>query len=696
MTMRSFRYNLTNDQPLALDGTSLTIEDVVAVARFGRKVRLTAEAVERIDKCRMMVEVLLEEGEKVYGLTTGFGKLRDIAIPPEQTAQLQTNLIRSHACGVGNPFAEDVVRAALLLRANTLCRGHSGIRVAVVDQLVHMLNDGVFPYVPEKGSLGASGDLAPLSHLGLVLMGDPDGRYYPRKRRRGGLVGRSMDEDFVGMPSASQLEAVARQEGWTFRPIRLEAKEGLAINNGTQFMTAVACLAAYDSFFTLRFAELAGAMSLEAAAAVRGAYDPRIHAVRDHAHQAESAKRIIGYCDGSQIIGLYFNSARINRAASHFNEVREHLARIDSELSQELSWSSEPVDAIVRDIGRLKQRMEAVARAVAEGNLNGQSTAEVAKWLPHDQIGFFKQFMQPLRRDAVEILRAFEQEDLPELAVTRKARTALVAAVDQLNEVVPDAPIIQDDYSIRCFPQVLACGHRALWDVCETVEIEINSATDNPLLFPPRPEDGKARTADEYGAWLRDHLAAASEGVIGGGNFHGEPIAIMMDYFTIAMAEVASISERRINHLVDESHSRGLPPFLIESSGLNSGFMIPQYTAAALVSENKVLAHPASVDSIPACANTEDHVSMGTIAARKCAEVIDNVRQVIAVEMLAGYQGLQFRRPLNPGRAVSRVVQRLASAGIARYQDDRVLYPDIQGVKKLMSDERLLACLNLD
>jgi len=200
-------------------------------------------------------------------------------------------------------------------------------------------------------------------------------------------------------------------------------------------------------------------------------------------------------------------------------------------------------------------------------------------------------------------------------------------------------------------------------------------------------------TPDVYAVWLRENLAAANEGVIGGGNFHGEPIAIMMDYFTIAMAEIASISERRINHLVDESHSRGLPPFLIESSGLNSGFMIPQYTAAALVSENKVLAHPASVDSIPSCANTEDHVSMGTIAARKCAEVIDNVRQVVAVEILAAFQGLHFRLPLAPGRAIRCVLEELADAGVEPYLDDRVLYPDIQGVKKMMSEPRFLACL---
>ncbi|MDP8223142.1 MAG: aromatic amino acid lyase [Candidatus Lernaella stagnicola] len=689
--MRSFRYDPTTSKPLAIDGEGLTIEDVVSVARFGRRVEIAATAKERIERCRIMVEVLLEQGEKVYGLTTGFGKLRDIAIAPDDTAQLQVNLIRSHSCGVGDPFAEDVVRAAILLRANTLCRGHSGVRVLVVEELLNMLNDGIYPYIPEKGSLGASGDLAPLSHLGLVLIGDPDGQFYPREKRTGDLVRRCVSEDFEDMPPADDLEAVAEREGWTFRPVTLAAKEGLAINNGTQFMTAVACLAVYDAFFTLRFAELAGAMSLEAGYGVRGAYDPRIHGVRDHAYQAESAARIIGYCEATQIIGLYFNSARLNRAASHFNDVLEQLDRLEREIEDAARLAAFP--KLRQAIRLLHENMDRLANGVATGSIDGGDIKHVAARSPRDQIGFFKQLMLPLRREAIDILRAFEAEDLPEIAVSRKARTSLVAALDQLNEVVPDAPIIQDDYSFRCYPQVLACGYRALWDVCLTVEVEINSATDNPLLFPPQPADGPLPTKEAYREWLRAHLADASEGVIGGGNFHGEPIAIMMDYFTIAMAEIANISERRINHLVDESHSRGLPPFLVESSGLNSGFMIPQYTAAALVSENKVLAHPASVDSIPSCANTEDHVSMGTIAARKCAEVLDNVRQVIAVEILAAYQGLEFRRPLSPGRPICRAVDVLAAAGITRSHDDSVLYRGMQRVKSLMSEKTLLDCL---
>jgi histidine ammonia-lyase len=687
--MRSFAYELSCDEPLAIDGTNLTIEDVVSVARFGRRVTVAPQAVGNIARCRTMVEVLLEQGEKVYGLTTGFGKLRDIAIPPEQTAQLQRNLIRSHSCGVGDPFGEDVVRAAILLRANTLCRGHSGVRLVVVEQLLNLLTDGVYPYIPEKGSLGASGDLAPLSHLGLVLMGDPAGRYYPSANRREALVRRCTAEDFVDMPAPENLEDVAAAEGWSFRPVSFEAKEGLAINNGTQFMTAVACLSAYDSFFTLRFAELSGAMSLEASFGVRGAYDPRIHLVRDHAFQAESAARIIAYCGDSQIIGLYFNSARLNRALLHLSEAREHLDRLAAALGDDAT-----VADLIVGITDLRTRMAKLAADVAGGQLEGRTVDQIAALMAREQIGLFKQWMTPLRRDAVELLREFERRDFPESTAGRKARTSLVGAVDQLNEVVPDAPIIQDDYSFRCYPQVLACAYRALWAVTETVEVEINSATDNPLLFPPSPPaDSEPMSAEQYADWLRGELEAAGEGVIGGGNFHGEPIAIIMDYFAIAMAEIANISERRINHLVDESSSRGLPPFLIESSGLNSGFMIPQYTAAALVSENKILAHPASVDSIPTCANTEDHVSMGTIAARKCAEIIGNVQQVIAVEILAAYQALQFRQPLQPGRHICRVVDTLADVGIARMIDDRVLYPDMNGVKQLMRDPRFLACL---
>ncbi len=694
--MKDLPYDLDSTSTLLLNGRDLRVEDVVAVARLGRPVAIDPAAKRRVGRCRKMVEVLLGENEKVYGLTTGFGKLRDVVIPLEDTAKLQKNLIMSHSCGVGEPFSEEVVRAMTLLRANTLCRGNSGIRLAVIEQLVNMLNDGVYAYVPEKGSVGASGDLAPLSHLGLVLIGHPDGRYMSRARRAdaGADPLHPREGDFVGMPADDQLEQVAEQEGWkSFRPIALEAKEGLAINNGTQPMTAVACLAIYDGYYGLRFAELAGALSLEAQRGVRNAYDPRLHEVRPQGYQEEIAQRVIGYCQGSQIIDLYLNSAHLGSAGRYLREAEEFLAQVASDV--EAAGSGEPltVRTAREGVRSLAEDLSQVIPTGDDGKPDADLIAKRSELPPRQQISRYYGLLRPLRERASDLLREVDSATFPETEASSKVRSSLVAAIKQLDDAVPDSPLVQDDYSFRCFPQVLACAHRALDHAHDIVETEINSATDNPLLFPP---EGGPRDPEDYAAWLREdseRIEACKASVLGGGNFHGEPIAVVMDYFAIAMAEVANIAERRIAHLTDENHSRGLPSFLIDSSGLNSGFMIPQYTAAALVSENKVLCHPASVDSIPTCANTEDHVSMGTIAARKAAEVLDNVLDVVAIEILTAYQGLKFRLPLEPGVRLRRVVEVLAENGVRRYEDDRVPYTDFRRIRGLMRERVLLGCL---
>lgn len=670
---------------LALDGRTLTLEDVVAVARHGRPVAVADDARRAIGRCREMVEVLLDENEKVYGLTTGFGKLRDVAIPRQDTERLQENLIMSHACGVGRPMSEDQVRAALVLRANTLCRGNSGVRVEVVEQLVNMLNDGVYPYVPEKGSVGASGDLAPLSHLALVLIGHPEGRYMPREHREAGADPQQPRErDFVGMPEPGELAAVAEREGWkAFRPLRLEAKEGLAVNNGTQIMTAVACLVLYDGFHALRFAELAGALSLEAQRGVRDAYDPRLHEARPQAGQPEVAARVLAYCEGSQILDLYLNSGSLYQAQDQLRRAAGFLTDV---AGPEAGAVREEAEALAVDL-------ESVIPTRSDGRADAAVLAGWSSLGDREQIALFYRVLRPLRKRASDLLRVLDSESFPHHQETAgKARTALVAAVKQLDDAVPETPWVQEDYSFRCFPQVLACAWRAWEHVAEIVEVEINSATDNPLLFPPDPGDD-AMSPASYGAWLRAERGRIGEcrrGVLGGGNFHGEPVAQAMDYLAIAFAEVANIAERRVAHLVDEHLSRGLPPFLIDSSGLNSGFMIPQYTAAALVSENKVLCHPASVDSIPTSANSEDHVSMGTHAARKAAEVLDNVLDVIAIEVLAAYQGLKFRLPLEPGARLRSVLELLAERGVHRYEDDRVPYRDFQKLRRLMREKAFL------
>ena len=708
--MKPLRYDLEAAEVLLLDGRTLDLEQVVAVARCGRRVGLSEEARRRIGRCREMVEVLLDENEKVYGLTTGFGKLRDVVIPREQTAKLQENLIMSHSCGVGRPFSEEVVRAAILLRANTLCCGNSGIRVEVVEQLVNMLNDGIYPYIPEKGSVGASGDLAPLSHLALVLIGHRDGLYLPRQKRdgRGAARLRPEMEDFQPMPAEGELKGVAREEGWkAFRPIALEAKEGLAVNNGTQIMTAVACLAVYDGYYGLRFAELAGALSLEAQRGVRNAYDPRLHEVRPQAaarrtdgddgrhevfRQPEVAQRIIAYCDGTQILDLYLNSAHLYRAGRHLREAAEFLDGIAPELEGKGTSAPPTVRNAPAEVRALADLVDKVIPVDDQRNADAKRISRWSNRPPRRQIDRFNHLLRPLRERASDLLRVVDRKTFPHTETYGKARSALVEAVRQLNEAVPDAPLVQDDYCFRCFPQVLTCAYRALEHVHDVVEQEINSATDNPLLFPPEPPEADM-TPKAYGQWLRadsQRVEECKRGVLGGGNFHGEPIAVAMDYFAIAVAEVANIAERRIAHLVDENVSRGLPAFLIDSSGLNNGFMIPQYTAAALVSENKVLCHPASVDSIPTCANSEDHVSMGTIAARQAAEVLDNVLDVIAIEILTAYQGLKFRLPLEPGGPLRRAVAVLAENDVFRYDDDRVPYRDFEKVRNLMRKNVLL------
>ncbi len=705
---------MTSIKPLLLDGRSLTIRDVADVGRRRRRVGISPDAAHRVVRCRAMVDQLLEWNEKVYGLTTGFGKLRDVVIPPEKAKELQTNIIRSHACGVGKPFAEDVVRAAILLRANTLCLGHSGIRMETLEQLVGLLNDDVYPFVPQKGSVGASGDLAPLAHLALVVIGDPGGRYFPRARRStNAVVVESRDEDFENLSADSAgLATLADREGWTWRPVTLEAKEGLALTNGTQFMTAVASLALWDLRRLLRGADAAMAMSFEALRGVRDAFHPLVHAARNLEGQGDIAARVLAYGEGSQILSLHLSSAHLQHACINLDESADHL----KQMQQDIGSASVPprmrtsalddvlkippahpvaVGDALQEVARVRRSLGEIIPRDSDGFLPDEIGNNWTQMDQREQIVFFENLLAPLRRAVTDLLCKVDDPSFPDIPSAHKVRSALLAAASQIKHAVPDTPLVQDDYSIRCHPQVAACAYRAVRHAEEIVAVEINSATDNPLLFPPEPDESVA-TLEEYRAWLQadpDRRRLCRERVLSGGNFHGQPVAAVMDYLAIAAAEIGSISERRTAHLVDDSLSRGLPPFLIESSGLHSGFMIPQYTAAALVSENKILAHPASVDSIPTCAGAEDHVSMGTIAARKAAEVIENVSVVAAVEMLTAYQALKFREPLAPGLPIRRIADFLADAGIRRYAEDRVMYPDILRVRDLMRDERFLNML---
>ncbi len=505
-------------ETLELHGDRLTLEDVERVALGPSvEVRLGASAAKAMAASRAVVETAVAEGRVVYGLTTGFGALAEVVVPPARITELQENLIRSHAAGVGEPLPEADVRAIMLLRANVLALGYSGIRVEVVERILDLLNHRIHPVVPARGSVGASGDLAPLSHIALALMGEGDVQVDGRR------------DDAAAALRAAGLE-----------PVRLEAKEGLALNNGTQAMTGVGVLALLAAERAAETAEVTGAMSLEALRGTPDAFDEALMRVRPQPGQAASAARL--------------------RALLRDSEIRE-------------------------------------------------------------------------------------------------------------SHRVGD-PRVQDAYSLRCMPQVHGAARQAFAYARQVLEVEANSATDNPLIFP---EDGR---------------------ILSGGNFHGQPVAQVLDLVTMACADLASISERRIARLVDPVLS-GLPAFLSPDAGTNSGFMVPQIAAASLVNEIKLLATPASVDSIPTDANKEDHVSMGMTAARQARNAVSLLETVLALELLAAAQGLEFLRPLRPGRRVETAYQLLRDR-VAPLERDRVLGPDIETAEAIVRSGGLAGIWNQD
>ncbi len=473
---------------IEIDGESLTFEQVLAVA-YGEQgkpcVVLDESAKAAVERSAAAVDTLLERGEIAYGITTGFGAFKDKIISREQVEELQRNIVLSHSVGVGDAFDTPTVRAIMLIRANTLARGFSGIRLETLERILECLNRGVHPVIPEKGSLGASGDLAPLAHFACVLIGEGEAEF------GGEIVG--------------GVEALERAG---LKPLTLKAKEGLALTNGTTVMTAVGLLETARAIRLADLADTAGCLSLEALNGTVSAFDERIHALRPHPRQIDTARNLRGILEGS------------------------------------------------------------------------------------------------------EFLRGFDPTN------------------------------VQDAYTLRCMPQVHGACRDAVAYAEWLLKIELNSVTDNPLIFVTEG-DLENPPADAGGP----DLGTASIEVISGGNFHGEPLALAFDYLTIALAELGNISERRIMRLTDEaSNAHVLPAFLTENGGLNSGFMIVQYTAAALCTENKVLAHPASVDTIPSSANVEDHVSMGATAALKLRKVVDNLEIILALELLCAAQGIDFRK----------------------------------------------------
>jgi histidine ammonia-lyase len=509
-----------NHQPalLSLDGASLTLQAVVAVARGHRPMALTDAARARVAESRAWVDRVVADGQPtVYGVNTGFGVFANRRVARQDAEQLSRNLILSHALGVGDPLPEDVVRAAMLIRANTLAIGHSGVALEIIDTLIAMLNRRVTPIVPEKGSLGASGDLATLSHLALVFTTDVNDR----------------DEDSgQALYAGERLSGREAMRRAGIPRVILGAKEGLALNNGATFSTAIAALAIHDAEVLLDNAIVAAAMSLEALRGVSAAFDERLHRARRQVGQIEIAARL-----------------------------------------RELIAGSTLIDSTER---------------------------------------------------------------------------------------------VQDAYSLRAVPQVLGPIRETIAFVRGIVERELNAATDNPLIFLDLPSDNKA---------------------LSGANFHGEPIALAMDYLKIAASEIASLSERRLFRLSDEKLSDGLPAMLIEHGGLNSGYMLAQYTAAALVSDNKTLAHPDSVDSIPTSAGQEDFNPMAMNAARHCAEIVANAQRVVALELLASAQALDLRLRANPGARLGRGTQQAwerIRREVSFLEKDRLLAPEVAKMTELV------------
>jgi histidine ammonia-lyase len=518
-------------QALHINGNDLTLEEVREVAVDGRPVLLSPDAREAVDQARAVVDALVVSNQVSYAITTGVGKLSDVRIAGDQIRELQVNLVRSHAVGVGDALSGREVRAMMLLRANSLSKGHSGIRAVVIDTLCEMLNRKVTPFVPSQGSVGASGDLAPLAHLALVLIGE----------------GECLDEKGLRVPGAEVLRAAG------IKPLVLEAKEAVSLINGTQAMLAVGTLALLAAETLVDSADVIGSLTLDALRGTDVAFDERIHQARPHAGQLQSAANLRRMLEGSQL------------RESH------------------------------RDCGR-----------------------------------------------------------------------------------------VQDAYSLRCIPQVHGAVRDTLANCREVFETEANSAVDNPLVFLKLGSGGTgvpARPAEQSSA------TPAAE-VISGGNFHGEPIAFALDFMAIALSALAGISERRLERLVNPALNEGLPPFLAPGAGLNSGFMMPQVTAAALVSENKVLAHPASVDSITTSGNKEDYVSMGMTAALKLRRVVENTRNVLAIEAMAAAQAMDLVAPLKTGKRGQRACEAIRSVS-PKMEKDRVMYEDFARIARIIADGKV-------
>lgn len=511
-----------------LTGDSLTRKEVIDIAMSNFQVNIDKS---KIAASLNYITEKVRLKKIVYGVTTGFGSNTDKMIKKEDTIDLQLNLLRSHACGVGKPFSSKIVRAIMAIRLNTLLKGYSGVQESTVDQLAFLLNNNIHPIIPEKGSVGASGDLCPLSHMALPLIGEGEMEYKGETYKT---------EEFILSDEAKAMN---------FKAITLSYKEGLALNNGTTVMAAVGTIALHKAENLLKIGTLSSALIFESLCARGKAFMfDQVHEIRRHQGQIEIAQSLKKALHGSKLIGITQK------------EVIESLLSNDQLPTQ------------------IKAELRSLNQDVA-----------------HDE-------QVQIPNKIIHQLRADEYNDLADILQFARLKWKP-----------------QDSYSIRCIPQVFGASKTAIDHAISIIDNELNAACDNPLIFPDEDE------------------------VVSGGNFHGQPIALVMDYLKLALAEIGNITERQINKMVDRNTNDCLPPFLISGTGLNSGLMITQYAAASIVSENKVLVHPASADSIPTCENTEDHVSMGTIAARQAIEIADNVEDIITFAIMTGYYAVHLR-----------------------------------------------------
>lgn len=495
---------------IVINGQDLKLEEFIKITRENEEITLSEDAVKRVVASREYTDNLVEEGKVVYGVTTGFGKFSDVLIEEEQTPELQRNLIMSHSCGVGEPLDIDLARGVMVLRINALAKGYSGIRLSTLNTLIEMVNKGVTPVIPEKGSLGASGDLAPLAHMVLVMIGEGEAFY-----------------NGIRMSGSEAMEKA------NIKVVELISKEGLALINGTQVMTSVGAHALYDAINLSKLSDIVSSLTMQALNGIEDAFDLDVSLVRPHSGQLKTSENMLKLINGSKM-------------------------------------------------------------TTRQGDIR-----------------------------------------------------------------------VQDAYSIRCLPQILGASKDCFSYVLDKVEIEMNSVTDNPIIFKDKDK------------------------VISGGNFHGQPMALAFDFLAIGLSELANISERRLERLVNPALNGGLPAFLTENGGMNSGFMIVQYAAASLVSENKVLAHPASVDSIPSSANQEDHVSMGTIAARKSYEISKNVTHVLTMELLAACQAIDLRGNRGLGKG-SEVAYNIVREKISKVDFDRIMYKDINKCEEIVKTNEIV------